>query len=654
MGRPSSSRQAASPKEPRSATTSSHPPSWSTSPLTKESFAHEAAPYVLKLDPRYKFFIEYGAAHEKGVTICASKQHISDILNNTVPKGSPKQPCVYDYKPGDALVSDESEESGSSSDDEGEDLGEPTARRSKFFSKPKAPPSPSMSPSKELRKRFRVDCQHLITLDLELANDIVALYEHDETGVEHIEEHDSSGRSILQHLFTPLTEQEGACESTPLDRLQEIDREGINDPSLVAFNDFRTKLKLQNKLIVRDLQWSDQMMATRLEKAVKKLSPSIRSELAVEMRIQGATSNLSKTKMAITKVLTQLEVDLADDKASGLALATKRTDPRRHPTGATDTVSDEEKARRLERKERFAAGGPWQASDGPCANKTSHQCDGNHWTKLCPKKPRTGAAKVVKARAAKAAAAAAAFAAEDNDDDSELASECDPDEDSPSHAASDGRALQSIVGALLYCATNTRPDVAYAVGMLCRAMSRPTPELQAAALRVLGYLHRTKDLGLRYEASDKQLYGMSDSDWGVRHSTTGWTFQFCQASISWGSKKQGSVALSSCEAEIMAASEAAKEAVHLDRMAKDLGLSNDEPLDLFVDNQSAIAIAYNPELHQRTKHIERRHFFVREVVENEKIRVPYVRTVDNLADFFTKPLQGDRFFELRDRIMNVQ
>ena len=226
------------------------------------------------------------------------------------------------------------------------------------------------------------------------------------------------------------------------------------------------------------------------------------------------------------------------------------------------------------------------------------------------------------------------------------------EENQPS--AAEVKAFQSIVGALLYAATNTRPDVAYAVGMLCRAMSRPTPELMSAALRVLGYLDRTKHLGLRYEASDKELYGMSDSDWAVKHSTTGWVFMFQQAAISWGSKKQNSVALSSCEAEIMAASEASKEAIHLDRMAKDLKMSNSEPLDLFVDNQSAIAVAYNPELHQRTKHIERRHYFVREVVEAEKIRVPYVKSADNIADFFTKPLQGDKFFSMRDKIMNIQ
>ena len=80
-----------------------------------------------------------------------------------------------------------------------------------------------------------------------------------------------------------------------------------------------------------------------------------------------------------------------------------------------------------------------------------------------------------------------------------------------------------------------------------------------------------RELGLTYEPSDKELYGMSDSDWATRHSTTGWVFIMNQAALSWGSKKQPSVALSSCEhgceAEIMAASEAAKEAVYLARLA---------------------------------------------------------------------------------------
>jgi len=139
----------------------------------------------------------------------------------------------------------------------------------------------------------------------------------------------------------------------------------------------------------------------------------------------------------------------------------------------------------------------------------------------------------------------------------------------------------------------------------------------------------------------------------ARHSTTGWIFILNQAALSWGSKKQPSVALSSCEAEIMAASEAAKEAVYLARLAHEFGLRGDGPLDLHVDNKAAIDVSYNPEHHTRMKHVERRHFFVRECVENHTLRVPFVATTDNYADFFTKALAGPQFFKLRDAIMNI-
>ena len=212
---------------------------------------------------------------------------------------------------------------------------------------------------------------------------------------------------------------------------------------------------------------------------------------------------------------------------------------------------------------------------------------------------------------------------------------------------------QSLVGALLYCATNTRPDIAYSLGLLCRAMSCPTPELLQAAQRVLLYLHHTRDLGLRYSASPRPIYGMSDSDWDVRHSTSGYVFMLCEAAISWGSKRQTSVALSSCEAEIVAGSEAAKEAVHQSGMAKEYGVGGDQPIDLFMDNESGIKVAYNPEHFGRMKHVDRRHFFVRECVEEHKLRVPYVATGDNLADFLTKAQPPDLFFKMRNIIMNV-
>jgi hypothetical protein len=103
----------------------------------------------------------------------------------------------------------------------------------------------------------------------------------------------------------------------------------------------------------------------------------------------------------------------------------------------------------------------------------------------------------------------------------------------------------------------------------------------------------------------------------------------------------------------MAASEATKEALSLTAFLDELGYPPDGPTELGMDNQAAIAISYNPEHHTRAKHIARRHFFIRECVENHQIRVPFVSTVDNLADFFTKPLAAKTFFRLRDALMNV-
>jgi len=189
--------------------------------------------------------------------------------------------------------------------------------------------------------------------------------------------------------------------------------------------------------------------------------------------------------------------------------------------------------------------------------------------------------------------------------------------------------------------------------MLSRALSCPTIELEASARRVVQYLYWTRDLGLFYEKEDGNLRGFSDSDWAVRHSTSGFVFKFCSAAITWSSKKQKSIALSSCEAEIMAASEASKEAVYLRRFASELGIEEDRPPTLALDNQAARDLAFNPEHHERTKHIDRRHFYIRELVENGVITVPFVRTADNLADIFTKPLAAPAFEALRDTIMNV-
>eukprot|EP00965_Chrysotila_dentata_P173797 5737423-Pleurochrysis_carterae.AAC.1 len=98
------------------------------------------------------------------------------------------------------------------------------------------------------------------------------------------------------------------------------------------------------------------------------------------------------------------------------------------------------------------------------------------------------------------------------------------------------------------------------------------------------YLHHHKSLGLRYEHSTDDLAGFTDSDWATRHSTSGYVFTYNQAAISWSSKKQATMALSSCEAKIVAASEATKEAVYLRASLADLGFPRSEPTTLAMDN----------------------------------------------------------------------
>ena len=138
----------------------------------------------------------------------------------------------------------------------------------------------------------------------------------------------------------------------------------------------------------------------------------------------------------------------------------------------------------------------------------------------------------------------------------------------------------------------------------------------------------------------------------MRHSQSGFVFQLGRAAVSWVSKKQVSVALSTCEAEIMAVSEAAKEAIHLRALYNELAQCEAKPSRLHLHCKAAFDTAYNPEHHSKLKHVERRHFFIHQVVEDHKIAVPYVESDKNLAEFFTKPLPARKFFQLRKAIMN--
>ena len=213
---------------------------------------------------------------------------------------------------------------------------------------------------------------------------------------------------------------------------------------------------------------------------------------------------------------------------------------------------------------------------------------------------------------------------------------------------------QRRVGALMYACTATRPDLAYAVHQHCRCLSRPTPELMTELEYVFSYLADNVMVGIRFVPEDGTLRGTADASWEVRASTSGWIIYWHGAPLCWGSRKQKSVALSSCESEIIALSEAAKDVVHLRKFVRGLVPSiGSEPTVLSTDNKAARDLSYNPEHHERSKHVARRHFFIRDMVESQEIVVPLVNTHDNDADFFTKPLPPKRFKFLRRKVMNL-
>lgn len=218
--------------------------------------------------------------------------------------------------------------------------------------------------------------------------------------------------------------------------------------------------------------------------------------------------------------------------------------------------------------------------------------------------------------------------------------------------AVDQQSYQSLVGSLMYLATCTRPDIAYAVGMLARYSSKPNQSHWVAAKRVLRYLKGTVNFGLVY-SGDSCVVGHSDADWAGdvddRKSTSGYMFQIAGGPVSWRSRKQNTVALSTAEAEYVALSSAAQECVWMRRLVAELGNPPGGPTIILEDNQSSIAMAKNPQFHGRAKHIDIKHHFIREQVSAGSIELKYCPTQEMLADVLTKGLPQQQFSLLREK-----
>ena len=170
------------------------------------------------------------------------------------------------------------------------------------------------------------------------------------------------------------------------------------------------------------------------------------------------------------------------------------------------------------------------------------------------------------------------------------------------------------------------------------------------------YLRGTTKLELTFRGDLKPLVGYTDSDWAgdlkTRRPTSGYLFNIGSGAISWSSKRQPTVSLSSCEAEYVAQTQAAKEAIWLQSLLSQLVKDDEEPTAtvIFGDNQGAIALAKNPQFHSRTKHIAIQHHFVREKQAEGKVDLQYIPTEQQVADGLTKALPKDRFIIFRKAV----
>ncbi|KAG7579132.1 Reverse transcriptase RNA-dependent DNA polymerase [Arabidopsis thaliana x Arabidopsis arenosa] len=217
----------------------------------------------------------------------------------------------------------------------------------------------------------------------------------------------------------------------------------------------------------------------------------------------------------------------------------------------------------------------------------------------------------------------------------------------------DATMYRRAIGCLRYL-LHTRIDMAFAVGVLSQYMQSPKESDGQALKHVLRYRKGTTILGLHFKRDgSRRVIGYSDSSQNVdvddSRSTSGQVFNRDSSPITWTSPKQPTVALSSCEAEFMEATEAAKQAIWLKELMKEI-LCTDEKVILKIDNKLTIARTKNPMFHGRSKHILSKYHFIQECVENEQIEVKHVPEVEQQADIHTKPLARIKFKDMMSLI----
>lgn len=213
---------------------------------------------------------------------------------------------------------------------------------------------------------------------------------------------------------------------------------------------------------------------------------------------------------------------------------------------------------------------------------------------------------------------------------------------------------RELIGCLMYLMVTSRPDICAAVSYFAGFQCGATEEHWVHLKRILRYLKGTMNYKLLYrrDESAEMLEAYADADWGNdpndRRSVSGYVVKLFGSTVTWATKKQSSVALSTTEAELMALCQASCEVVWIVNVLNSVGVKVVEPITVYEDNQPCIAVTVEPRKHKRMKHVEIQNFFVRELVQKGTVELKYLATEDQVADVMTKGLASPRFHKLRD------
>ena len=216
-----------------------------------------------------------------------------------------------------------------------------------------------------------------------------------------------------------------------------------------------------------------------------------------------------------------------------------------------------------------------------------------------------------------------------------------------------GIPYREAIGSLMYAVLGTRPDISFAVLFLSQFMQNPGRPHWEAVKRVFRYLKVTKYMNLIIGGMEKGLEVFSDVDWASQehwHSISGYIFMMGGGTVSWSSKKQAIVVLSTTEAEYITATHAAKEALWIRMFLAEIAHPLRKPITIHLDNISAISITKNDEYHPRTKHIDIQYHFIRHSVQENLLNIDYVPTADMVADMLTKGLPRHKVLHMNQLV----